>query len=88
MHNAVCTIRETGFCTLHFTFYSEKAVLATSAFSCYSEEEMLEIGRLEYNMKDLIVYFFGQGTEVEFSLFTVAHFAPIVLMVLAIWLIY
>ena len=49
---------------------------------------MLEIGRLEYNMKDLIVYFFGQGTEVEFSLFTVAHFAPIVLMVLAIWLIY
>ena len=39
-------------------------------------------------MKDWIVYFFGQGTDVEFSLFTAAHFAPVVLMVLVIWLIY
>ena len=34
-------------------------------------------------MKDWIVYFFGQGTDVEFSLFTAAHFAPVVLIVLA-----
>lgn len=34
-------------------------------------------------MKEFCIYFFGQGTEVEFSLFTLAHFAPIVLMVLA-----
>ena len=39
-------------------------------------------------MKDFLIYFFGQGTEVEFSLFTVAHFAPILLMILTIWLIY
>jgi len=39
-------------------------------------------------MKDFFIYFFGQGTETEFSLFTIAHFAPIVLMLLAIWLIY
>ena len=30
-------------------------------------------------MKESIRYFFGQGTEVEFSLFTIAHFAPILL---------
>jgi len=39
-------------------------------------------------MKDFIIYFFGQGTEQEFSLFTLAHFAPVVLMLLVIWLIY
>ena len=31
-------------------------------------------------MKEFFAYFFGAGTEVEFSLFTPAHFAPILLM--------
>ena len=39
-------------------------------------------------MKNFLIYFFGQGADVEFSLFTPAHFAPIVLMCLAIRLIY
>ena len=39
-------------------------------------------------MKDFFVYFFGQGTEVEFSLFTVAHIAPIALMLLVIFLLH
>ena len=39
-------------------------------------------------MKAFFAYFFGQGTEVEFSLFTPAHFAPILLMLLTIWCIY
>ena len=39
-------------------------------------------------MKAFFAYFFGQGTETEFSLFTLAHFAPILLMLLAIWCIY
>ncbi len=38
-------------------------------------------------MKDFFAYFFGAGTEVEFSLFTVAHFAPVVLMIATILLI-
>lgn len=39
-------------------------------------------------MKEFLRYFFGRGTETEFSLFTLAHFAPILLMLLVIWLIY
>ena len=39
-------------------------------------------------MKDSIAYFFGEGTEVEFSLFTLAHFAPVILLLVAIFLIY
>ncbi len=39
-------------------------------------------------MKDFLIYFFGQGTETEFSLFTPAHFAPVLLMLFVIWLIY
>ena len=39
-------------------------------------------------MKDFFAYFFGQGTGVEFSLFTPAHFAPILLMLFVIWCIY
>ena len=35
-------------------------------------------------MKDMFAYFFGAGTEQEFALFTFAHFAPILLMVLVI----
>ena len=38
-------------------------------------------------MKDFLLYFFGAGSEPEFALFTPAHFAPIVLLILAIWLI-
>ncbi|MBQ7309539.1 MAG: TIGR02206 family membrane protein [Clostridia bacterium] len=40
------------------------------------------------NMKDFFAYFFGQGTEVEFVSFGFAHFAPILLMVALIVLIY
>ena len=39
-------------------------------------------------MKNFFIYFFGQGTEPEFSLFTLAHFAPIALMLLTIFCIY
>ena len=39
-------------------------------------------------MKQWLTYFFGIGTEVEFSLFTPAHFAPIALMLAVICLIY
>lgn len=39
-------------------------------------------------MKDFCIYFFGQGTQTEFFLFTPAHFAPILLMLLVIWRIY
>lgn len=39
-------------------------------------------------MKDFFVYFFGQGTQPEFSLFTPAHIAPIAAMLLVIWCIY
>ena len=38
-------------------------------------------------MKDFLIYFFGAGTRPEFSLFTPAHFAPILLMLLAVFLI-
>ena len=38
-------------------------------------------------MKDFLVYFFGAGTEVEFSLFTAAHFAPVVFALAVIFLI-
>jgi len=37
-------------------------------------------------MKEFFIYFFGKGTEVEFSNFTFAHFAPILLMVALILL--
>lgn len=39
-------------------------------------------------MRDFFIYFFGQGDEVEFTNFTFAHFAPILLMGLVIFLIY
>ena len=39
-------------------------------------------------MLEFCRYFFGEGTEVEFSLFTPAHFAPIVLMLAVIYAIY
>lgn len=39
-------------------------------------------------MKDFFVYFFGQGTQQEFAIFTLAHFAPILVMLGVIALIY
>ena len=39
-------------------------------------------------MKDFFHYFFGQGTQVEFENFTLAHFLPIVLAVVVIVIIY
>ena len=39
-------------------------------------------------MKEYLVYFFGQGTLQEFSLLTPAHFAPILLLLLVIWLMW
>ena len=38
-------------------------------------------------MKSFFGYFFGQGTETEFSDFTLAHLAPILLMIALILLI-
>ena len=39
-------------------------------------------------MQNFFRYFFGMGTEQEFSLFTLAHIAPILLMIGVIYLIY
>ena len=39
-------------------------------------------------MKHFIIYFFGAGTEQEFAIFTFAHFAPILVMLGLIFLIY
>ena len=39
-------------------------------------------------MRDFFIYFFGEGTQTEFSLFTLAHFMPVVLMIGCIFLIY
>ena len=39
-------------------------------------------------MREFFAYFFGQGSEVEFSIFTPAHFAPIVLMLTVIYVLY
>ena len=39
-------------------------------------------------MKEFFQHFFGQGTEVEFTNFSLAHFLPIILMVAVIWVIW
>lgn len=39
-------------------------------------------------MKEFLTYFFGVGTEPEFTIFTFAHFAPIVLLLAVIFLLY
>ena len=39
-------------------------------------------------MKDFLQYFFGKGTEVEFTNFSLAHFAPILIMIGLILAIY
>ena len=38
-------------------------------------------------MKDFIKYFLGAGKEIEFRNFTFAHFAPVVLLIVVIFLI-
>ncbi len=38
-------------------------------------------------MKEFLIYFFGEGSQQEFALFTLAHFAPIILLIAAILLI-
>ena len=40
------------------------------------------------NIRRSLAYFFGAGSEPEFALFTLAHFAPIALAVFVIWLIW
>lgn len=39
-------------------------------------------------MKTFIEYFFGAGSEIEFEIFTLPHFIPIIIMFLLIFLIY
>ena len=39
-------------------------------------------------MKDFFKYFFGAGTEIEFTNFSLAHFLPILLVAGLIYLIY
>ena len=39
-------------------------------------------------MKEFLLHFFGAGTEVEFTNFSFAHFAPILLMIATIFLIH
>lgn len=38
--------------------------------------------------KDFFIHFFGQGTEVEFSIFTVAHLMPVLALVAALFLLH
>ena len=39
-------------------------------------------------MREFFIYFFGQGTEPEFALFTPAHFAPVALLFAVLALLY
>ncbi|MBO7251518.1 MAG: YwaF family protein, partial [Oscillospiraceae bacterium] len=39
-------------------------------------------------IKNMLIYFFGEGTEQEFSLFTPAHFMPILLLIAGLYLLY
>ncbi|MBQ5326482.1 MAG: YwaF family protein, partial [Oscillospiraceae bacterium] len=39
-------------------------------------------------IRDFLIYFFGQGNEPEFAIFTAAHIIPILLLFLAIFLLY
>lgn len=40
------------------------------------------------NIRNSLAYFFGAGSEPEFALFTLAHFAPILLLIAGLWLLY
>ena len=37
-------------------------------------------------MRDFFIYFFGQGADPEFALFTPAHFMPVLLLLVVIFL--
>lgn len=39
-------------------------------------------------MKEFLIYFFGAGTEPEFTLFSLAHILPIVLLIATLFLLY
>ena len=39
-------------------------------------------------MKDFLIHFFGQGSEPEFSLFSLAHIIPILLLFVTLYLMY
>ena len=39
-------------------------------------------------MLDFLGYFFGAGTEPEFAIFTFAHFAPILILIAVLCLMY
>ena len=39
-------------------------------------------------IKNMLIHYFGQGTEPEFALFTLAHFMPILLLFVALYLLY
>lgn len=39
-------------------------------------------------IKDILTHFFGQGNEPEFSLFTLSHFMPILILIVVIYLLY
>ena len=39
-------------------------------------------------IRDFLIYFFGQGTEPEFAIFTLAHLIPILSLIIAIFLMY
>ena len=39
-------------------------------------------------LKNMLIHFFGQGTEPEFSIFTLPHFAPILLLFVALFFLY
>ena len=39
-------------------------------------------------MQEFFIHFFGAGTEPEFALFTLAHFAPVALLIAALCLLY
>lgn len=39
-------------------------------------------------MKEFLTYFFGQGSEPEFSLFTLAHILPILLLFVGLFVLY
>lgn len=39
-------------------------------------------------IKNILIHFFGQGSEQEFSLFTLPHFLPILLLIAALYLLH
>ena len=39
-------------------------------------------------IKDFFIHFFGQGDQPEFAIFTLAHLMPILMLVIAIFLMY